>query len=69
MPLINSKSNRARAANIKTEIAAGKPVKQTVAISYAKQRAAAVHVTRPPMGEGHPTLAEVKEARRKKSSG
>lgn len=41
MPLINGTSNKARQANIKTEIAAGKPVKQAVAIGYSKQREAA----------------------------
>ena len=41
MPLIKSASKAARQKNIKTEIAAGKPVKQAVAIGYATQRAAA----------------------------
>lgn len=40
MPLIKSKSDKSREANIETEIAAGKPVKQAVAIGYAKQREA-----------------------------
>ncbi len=40
MPLIKSISPAARQANIKTEIAAGKPIKQAVAIGYAQQRAA-----------------------------
>jgi hypothetical protein len=38
MPLIKSPSLKARQANIKTEIAAGKPPKQAVAIGYAVQR-------------------------------
>lgn len=38
MPLINSSSDKARQENIKTEIRAGRPIKQAVAIGYAKQR-------------------------------
>ena len=38
MPLVKSKSPR---KNIKAEVAAGKPVKEAVAISYAVKRAAA----------------------------
>ena len=41
MPLIKSSSRAARQKNIATEIKAGKPVKQAVAIGYATQRAAA----------------------------
>jgi hypothetical protein len=41
MPLIKSTTKTARSKNIKTEIAAGRPVKQAVAIGYATQRAAA----------------------------
>ena len=41
MPLVKSKSIKAREANIKREIAAGKPPKQAVAIGYAVQRRAA----------------------------
>ena len=40
MPLMKSKSEKAFKENIKTEVKAGKPVKQAVAISYAVQRAA-----------------------------
>lgn len=40
MPLIQGKSDKTRQENIKKEIAAGKPVKQAVAIGYAKQREA-----------------------------
>lgn len=40
MPLIKSTSNKARQKNIETEIAAGKPVKQAVAIGYSEQRQA-----------------------------
>jgi len=40
MPLKKSTSNKARQANIKKEIKAGKPIKQAVAIGYAVQRKA-----------------------------
>jgi hypothetical protein len=35
MPLIHSKSKKAFQKNISTEVAAGKPVKQAVAIAYS----------------------------------
>lgn len=38
MPLNKGKSNAARSQNIKTEIAAGKPIKQAVAIGYSVQK-------------------------------
>lgn len=41
MPLKKSTSKKAFAKNVKTEIAAGKPPKQAVAIAYATKRAAA----------------------------
>ena len=41
MPLIKSRSKKAFDTNVKTEIAAGKPPRQAVAIAYATQRAAA----------------------------
>ena len=41
MPLKKSTSKEAMKKNIKTEIAAGKPPKQAVAISYAVKREAA----------------------------
>lgn len=40
MPLKKSSSKKAREQNIKTEIKAGKPIKQAVAIGYAVQRRA-----------------------------
>lgn len=40
MPLKNSMSDAARKHNIATEVKAGKPVKQAVAIGYAVQRRA-----------------------------
>ena len=41
MPLVKSASPKAFRANVKTEMAAGKPQKQAVAIAYSTQRAAA----------------------------
>ena len=40
MPLIKSTSEKAKEKNIKTEIKAGKPIKQAVAIGYSEQREA-----------------------------
>jgi len=40
MPLIKSTKPEAFKKNIKTEIAAGKPVKQAVAIAYSEKREA-----------------------------
>ena len=38
MPLSTGTTKAARQGNIEKEIAAGKPIKQAVAIGYAKQR-------------------------------
>ena len=40
MPLFKSKSKKAFSENVKTEMAAGRPQKQAVAIAYSEQRAA-----------------------------
>jgi len=40
MPLKKGKSDKARSANIATEMRAGKPQKQAVAIAYSVQRKA-----------------------------
>ncbi len=40
MPLVKSSSKSAFRTNVKKEIAAGKPVKQAVAIAYSTKRAA-----------------------------
>jgi len=39
MPLAKSSSPKAFKQNVKTEVKAGKPVKQAVAIAYSTQRA------------------------------
>ena len=41
MPLVKSASKEAFRKNVKTEMAAGKPQRQAVAIAYSTQRAAA----------------------------
>ena len=40
MPLVKSPSKNAFRANVKAEVAAGKPVKQAVAIAYSVKREA-----------------------------
>lgn len=40
MPLIKSASKEAQKENIRAEVAAGKPIKQAVAISYSVKRKA-----------------------------
>lgn len=40
MPLIRSASKKARSENIATEVRAGKPQKQAVAIGFSEQREA-----------------------------
>jgi hypothetical protein len=46
MPLIKSTSKKAMNKNIATEVKAGKPVKQAVAIGYAVQKEAAKKKTK-----------------------
>jgi len=41
MPLQKSSSNKAFKKNVATEVKAGRPVKQAVAIAYSTKRAAA----------------------------
>jgi hypothetical protein len=41
MPLIKSSSKKAFGKNVKAELAAGKPLKQSLAIAYSEKRAAA----------------------------
>ena len=40
MPLVKSKSKEALKKNVKTEMKAGKPIKQAVAIAYSEKREA-----------------------------
>jgi len=40
MPLVKSKSKEAFKKNVKTEMKAGKPIKQAVAIAYSEKREA-----------------------------
>jgi hypothetical protein len=40
MPLVKSKSEKAFKKNVATEVKAGKPLKQAVAIAYSTKRAA-----------------------------
>ena len=40
MPLIKSKSKKAFSENVRKEVSAGKPVKQSVTIAYAVKRKA-----------------------------
>jgi hypothetical protein len=46
MPLIKSTSKKALSKNIATEVKAGRPVKQAVAIAYSEKRAAAKKTTK-----------------------
>lgn len=55
MPLNYGKSKAARAQNVETEIAAGKPAKQAVAIAYSVQRRGAARKSSHPKQQ---TLAE-----------
>lgn len=41
MPLVKSASKEAFRKNVKTEVATGKPLKQSLAIAYSTQREAA----------------------------
>lgn len=46
MPLMKSPSKRAFQKNVATEVKAGRPVKQAVAIAYSEKRAAAKKTTK-----------------------
>lgn len=52
MPLVKSASKEAFRKNVKAEVAAGKPVKQAVAIAYSTQRAAAAKTHSKPATKG-----------------
>lgn len=49
MPLVKSASPKAFRQNVKVEVAAGRPVKQAVAIAYSTQRQAAAKSGAKPM--------------------
>ena len=51
MPLKKSASKKAFSANVKTEMAHGKPQKQAVAIAYSVQRKAGGKLTAPKKGK------------------
>lgn len=61
MPLIKSKSKKAVSSNIKTEMAAGKPQKQAVAIALNTARSAGAKIpkgkARKTEGNGNPRRA------------
>jgi hypothetical protein len=44
MPLVHGKSKKSISKNIKTEVAAGKPQKQAVAIALSTARRAGAHI-------------------------
>ena len=46
MPLVKSKSKEAFKKNVATEVKAGKPVKQAVAIAYSEKRDASKKTTK-----------------------
>jgi hypothetical protein len=46
MPLQKSTSKKAFSKNVATEVKAGKPIKQAVAIAYATKKAAAKKTTK-----------------------
>lgn len=48
MPLVKSPSKEAFRKNVKAEVAAGKPVKQALAIAYSVKREAAGNTTKKP---------------------
>lgn len=52
MPLVKSASPAAFRKNVKTEMAAGKPQKQAVAIAYSTQRAATAKSGAKPASKG-----------------
>ena len=52
MPLIRSMANKAFNKNIATEVKAGKPVKQAVAIAYSEKREAQKAAGKKPTPKG-----------------
>ncbi len=64
MPLIKSKSKRAFGENIATEMRAGKPQKQAVAIAYAVKREAEKKERKSAV-KGRPTNRSMRMPKRK----
>jgi hypothetical protein len=52
MPLVKSSSKGAFRSNVKTEMAAGKPIKQALAIAYSTKRAAEAPKVKPTAKKG-----------------
>jgi len=52
MPLVKSSSKGAFRSNVKAEVAAGKPLKQALAIAYATKRAAETPKAKPTAKKG-----------------
>lgn len=52
MPLVKSTSKGTFRSNIKAELAAGRPIKQAVAIAYSTKRAAEVPKVKPTAKKG-----------------
>ncbi len=65
MPRYHGTSNKVRNKNVKVEIAAGKPIKQAVAIAYSEQRQDKKH-TSPHYGP-QMSVKALKERRRAKA--
>ena len=60
MPLIKSKSKKAISQNIKTEMKAGKPQKQSVAIALSVARKAGKKMKKPTMAMVNKSLKKTK---------
>ena len=63
MPLIKSKSKKAFEKNVKAELAAGKPMKQSLAIAYSVKREAE---GRKSSVKGRPTMRTTAVPRKRK---
>ena len=61
MPLVKSASPKAVGKNIKTEVAAGKPKKQALAIAFNTQRESATGARKTALEEAYNKYVEEKE--------
>ena len=52
MPLVKSASKNAFRSNVKAEVAAGKPLKQALAVAYATKRAVQAPKAKPTAKKG-----------------